>query len=204
MQQIIRNPAPGVTVVTDQQVAGGSSGIDALRVQRRELTGELERLRSERTRLNQELRRMPDGADRRSLDVRLDEVAHRIDAVDDMLSATNAQLEEAGVREQVIVVPGGGGSGSGRAGNEKPFYLGGLFMVTVLLPLSIAFAIRLLRRAPQQSAGLSNDVAERLSRMERAIEASAIEIERIGEGQRYLTRVLTAGKEQGKVGQPFS
>ena len=32
--------------------------------------------------------------------------------------------------------------------------------------------------------------AERLARLEQAMEAVAVEIERVGEGQRYLTRVL--------------
>jgi hypothetical protein len=32
--------------------------------------------------------------------------------------------------------------------------------------------------------------ADRLARVERAVEAVALEVERIGEGQRYLTRVL--------------
>ena len=31
---------------------------------------------------------------------------------------------------------------------------------------------------------------ERLERLEQAVEAIAIEVERVGEGQRYLTRVL--------------
>lgn len=32
--------------------------------------------------------------------------------------------------------------------------------------------------------------AERLARLEQAVETIAVEIERVGEGQRYLTRVL--------------
>ena len=35
--------------------------------------------------------------------------------------------------------------------------------------------------------------AERLARLEQAMEAIAVEIERVGEGQRYLTRVLSDG-----------
>jgi hypothetical protein len=40
------------------------------------------------------------------------------------------------------------------------------------------------------SPALSSDAAMRMERMERAIESVAIEVERISEGQRYLTRVL--------------
>lgn len=39
-------------------------------------------------------------------------------------------------------------------------------------------------------AGGAQGGTERLERMEQAVEAIAIEVERVGEGQRYLTRVL--------------
>ena len=34
---------------------------------------------------------------------------------------------------------------------------------------------------------------ERMSRLEQAMDAVAVEVERVGEGQRYVTRVLGAG-----------
>lgn len=40
-------------------------------------------------------------------------------------------------------------------------------------------------------ADVSSGVEERLARVERAVEAVAVEIERIGESQRFLTKVLT-------------
>ena len=38
--------------------------------------------------------------------------------------------------------------------------------------------------------GQIGEGTERLERLEQAVEAIAIEVERVGEGQRYLTRVL--------------
>ena len=47
-------------------------------------------------------------------------------------------------------------------------------------------------RMAELMGGGGNAVAgvERLERLEQAVEAIAIEVERVGEGQRYLTRVL--------------
>ena len=47
-------------------------------------------------------------------------------------------------------------------------------------------------RMAELQGGGGNGVAgaERLERLEQAVEAIAIEVERVGEGQRYLTRVL--------------
>ena len=43
-------------------------------------------------------------------------------------------------------------------------------------------------KAPAES---SSAIQERLARVEQAVEAVAVEIERIGESQRFLTKVLT-------------
>jgi hypothetical protein len=39
-----------------------------------------------------------------------------------------------------------------------------------------------------------NDLAEKVERISQAVEATAIEVERIGESQRFLTRVLGDGQ----------
>jgi hypothetical protein len=73
------------------------------------------------------------------------------------------------------------------------WFLSGLFMIVVLLPLSIAYARRLWRRGAAAVSTLPGELAERLTRMEQAVDAIAVEVERIGEGQRYMTRQLGAG-----------
>lgn len=59
----------------------------------------------------------------------------------------------------------------------------------VLFPLARAWARRMDRghAAPQLGTG---DVTARLERIEHAVEAMAVEVERISEGQRFLTRVM--------------
>ena len=62
--------------------------------------------------------------------------------------------------------------------------------LTLLLPLAIGWARRISRRAPAPPP-ISNDVTTRLERMEQAIDAIAIEVERVSEGQRFVTKIMT-------------
>ena len=67
----------------------------------------------------------------------------------------------------------------------------GLFIVIVLLPLSIALARRLWRRGVATVTSLPAELTDRLTRLEQGVDAVAVEVERIGEGQRYMARMMT-------------
>lgn len=58
------------------------------------------------------------------------------------------------------------------------------------VPLARAFARRMDRDGSIQP-GASHDVTSRLERMEQAIDSIAIEVERISEGQRFTTKLLS-------------
>ena len=47
---------------------------------------------------------------------------------------------------------------------------------------------------------LPRDISDRLTRMEQAVETTALEVERIGEGQRFLTRLFTEGEGARVIG----
>jgi hypothetical protein len=61
--------------------------------------------------------------------------------------------------------------------------------LTLLLPLAIGWARRISRRAPPAPA-VPSEVSTRLERIEQAIDAIAIEVERVSEGQRYVTKIM--------------
>ena len=71
-------------------------------------------------------------------------------------------------------------------------------------PLAIAFSRIMLRRAtnqaPQSSAQLTAEQTRRFDRLEQSVDAIAIEIERISESQRYLTKVLGEPRQNAPVG----
>ncbi len=73
--------------------------------------------------------------------------------------------------------------------------------VTVLMPLALALSRLLLARARNpKPAPVVLESAARLERMEQAIDAVAEEVERISEGQRYVTQLM-ASRERVEIGR---
>ncbi len=171
---------------------------EGFKAQRNELNDQLQQLQNTRQGINNELEDMAASAPQRpGLEARLKDVDGRIMAVDQMLAGNAAQIAQAAVIPGAVVE-------QPRPINQGPpedaYVLGGIFMIIVLLPLSIAFARRIWRRSAAVVTSFPRELAERLSRMEQAVEATAVEVERIGEGQRFLTRLFTEGEGAGAIG----
>jgi hypothetical protein len=67
----------------------------------------------------------------------------------------------------------------------------------ILAVLFATGAMRLLARHRALSADAQPALdAERMQRLEQAIDSMAVELERVGEGQRFVTKILT---ERGRV-----
>ena len=68
--------------------------------------------------------------------------------------------------------------------------------VTTVLPLCVLYLRRSNQsKAPQQQLPVA-DIVARLERMEVGMESMSAEIERIGEGQRFTTRLLSENAER--------
>ena len=63
-----------------------------------------------------------------------------------------------------------------------------VMLIAFGFPISIAWARRILRRKPD--APILSDLAPRLANIERAVDAISIEVERISEGQRFVTKIF--------------
>ncbi len=76
------------------------------------------------------------------------------------------------------------------------FFLSMAFII-VGFPIARAFARRMDRSrvGPAGPVELSRDATERLNRIEQAVESVAIEVERISEGQRFTTKLLSERAE---------
>ncbi len=72
----------------------------------------------------------------------------------------------------------------------------GAFATTIILAIGIPVARAYSRRmdADAKNPRLPTEVTSRLERMEQAIEAVAIEVERISEGQRFTTKLLSEAR----------
>ena len=74
--------------------------------------------------------------------------------------------------------------------------LGGMSMIVAIVvgrPLVSAWAKKMELEAKRPA--LPPDVAQRLEHMEQSIDAIAVEIERISEGQRFTTKLLAESKD---------
>jgi len=184
--------APAQVSVGGTPLAGPSDIYRALRAQREELGDQLSLLNNRREGISEELEDpMMRGASRTGLEQRITEIDARISSLDKQIADADAQVARAAAIPGATVRP----PEPPRTGPpEEVWPLSALFMLVAFLPLSIAYARRIWRRGAAAGvvvASLPKEMSERFVRMEQAVEATALEVERIGEGQRFMTRVLT-------------
>ena len=72
----------------------------------------------------------------------------------------------------------------------------GAFLCAIVLAIGVPLARAYSRRMDAESRNprLPTEVTERLERMEQALDSVALEVERISEGQRFTTKLLSEGK----------
>jgi hypothetical protein len=72
----------------------------------------------------------------------------------------------------------------------------GAFLCAIVLAIGVPLARAYSRRmdADSRNPRLPTEVTERLERMEHALDSVALEVERISEGQRFTTKLLSEGK----------
>jgi hypothetical protein len=198
--QVQNNPTtPALTPSAAARSAPSASAIyEGFRAQRRELNNQLDELESTRREITSQLEDVSAGSpERKPLETRMTDIDSRITTVDQMLASNATDISKAAAIPGAVVEPP-------RVINEGPpqeaYALGGIFMLVVLLPISVAFARRIWRRSAAAVAAFPREIGERLLRMEQALEATAVEVERIGEGQRFLTRLFTEGEGARSLG----
>ena len=186
-------PAPplgqGVTVRIPGDGASPTAVYQGLKAQRQELSNQLENLEDRRRDLSQRLEEQPpiSAAEKTGVESRLAETFARISAVEKKIAENDAAIAQA------AAVPGAVQPERPpiRQGPpEEAFVLGGMFIIIVLLPLSIALARRIWRRGVNTITSLPAELMDRLTRLEQGVDAVAVEVERIGEGQRYMARMM--------------
>jgi cytochrome c biogenesis protein ResB len=163
-----------------------------LRAQRSELTNQLDELEGTRRELTSQMEELGPGDEaHKALQNRMTEIDNRIASVDGMLAANSAQIAQAAAIPGAVVES----RPIERTGPpEEAFVLGGIFMMVAVLPISLAYARRIWRRSAVAVTSFPREMADRLSRIEQGMEATSLEVERIGEGQRFLTRLFTEGE----------
>ena len=79
----------------------------------------------------------------------------------------------------------------------------GAFVTAIVLAVGVPLARAYSRRMDAQSRNpqIPSEVAARLERMEQAIDSVALEVERISEGQRFTTKLLSEGRSASDARQ---
>jgi hypothetical protein len=155
--------------------------------QREELSDQLANVSSRRGTLAEEMRTTPDGVTRAGLEDRLRLLDQRILQLETDLSTTGRQIAMAPAE----LVEGAYSRDEGDDGFlEGMMFTSGFMLIGGLI---VYFFVR--RRWRRRTKGIPSqsgaDSAQRLERLEQGMDAIALEIERISEGQRFVTKLLS-------------
>lgn len=168
-----------------------AAAVQALRARRSELSDQIISATNRRENLVSELEGLPEHL--------REGVEQRIAVLDVRILDLETQIAETG--RQLSQSPAIATTGTLQLPSQFPVgevtAVSIVFTIFVLFPLSIAWARRMLRRPlpAAEPVPLLKESAERLERLEHAVEAIAIEVERVSEGQRFVTRVLGERRE---------
>lgn len=167
-----------------------AADLDALKARREELSNQLVSVDGRRSKLINQLKNTGDPVVTKGLQERLALLDARQLQLESDIQTTGQQLTSAsaGVIATTSSGPMVAGLGSGQV-----LALSIVFTVCVLGPLAIGYARTLFKRAsrPAQPPMVFNEMAQRLERVEGAVDTIALEIERISEGQRFVTKLLS-------------
>lgn len=163
-----------------------------IRERRQEMSNQLQSAEQRRNRLVQQLEDA-EGPVRAGLEQRITLLDQRILQIERDIAETGLQLtmlpRVGALTTTTAPPPDFGGLNPGQVTG-----IAIVGMIFVLFPLVVVFGVKLLRRG--KAAEIPPVVAEsaqRMERLEQAVDAIAIEIERVSEGQRFVTRLLTEG-----------
>lgn len=167
--------------------------VQLLQNRRSELSRQLTSATGRRQDVVREMGRNTNG--REGLEARLKVLDERIVQLERDISQNGQLLASAPpnlVEETSPPVIVGGGS---RSINMNAISI--IFTLAVLMPLSLAWAKRLMRRASAPLPTLPPEHLDRLSRIENAVDSIALEVERISEGQRFVTKLMNDSRQLG-------
>ena len=192
-------PAPaggGMRIVSPVAGAGPADVYRAMREQRSELMEQLEELEDKRSDLQRQIQQENSGTEA-GLQARIKEIDARISATDAKIAEANAAVAAAAAIPGAVVQEP---PEPERTDPEAMLGIGGSFVMICLLPIIIAYSRRIWRRGATVISPVPQDVRDRLDGLANAVESIGIEVERIGEGQRFMTKVFSESGVRG-IGQ---
>lgn len=171
--------------------------IAALRARKSELSSQLNSAVSRRGEVHRSLIGAT-GADKAGLEKRLGVLDERIARLEQDIDENSSQLASLDASRAMAGTAGfyphwGPDTGNRVENNTMPLAMAFIFFV--MSPIAIAVSRMYWKRGTRAATvPLHPDPAPRLERMEQALDAIAIEIERVSEGQRFVTRLMSEAR----------
>ena len=170
--------------------------MQALNSRRDQLADQLQSVTDRRSELVTQLRSSPDGTARTGLEDRLKVLDSRILQLERDLASTGQQLAAApsdlAEATQIAMRPPGGDE-------FEEGVAAGMFPTAIFFGLIFVYRRwRRKKRGPEKPARAIDDSNPRLERLEQGMEAIAIEIERVSEGQRFVTKLLSDAHDRNE------
>jgi hypothetical protein len=186
----------GVFVAASGQgVPTNAAELRALRAKRSELSSQIQNVASRREELADQLRETDPGA-RKGLEERIRVIDERIVKLEKELASTGEALANSPaslLASETTVANQGADFFIPQSIANDIVPIVAILSVFVLGPMAIALSRFIWRRAgaPPQRQVLSEQAAQqRLDQLQQAVDTIAIEVERISEGQRFISKAL--------------
>lgn len=187
--------APTITI----PVPRTAREIEGLKSRRDELSNQLQSVDSRRSKLLTQLRQTNDPTATKGLEDRLALLDARQLQLESDLAQTGQQLSSAaaGVIASTSDAPVFTGLGS-----KQVMALSILSIIFIFFPLATGIGRAIFKRSarPGPPPAVFTETAQRLERLEASVDAIAVEIERVSEGQRFVTKLLSEAQPAPMLG----
>ena len=173
--------------------------IEALKARREELSSQLKSVDSRRSKLMSQLRSTDDPVAVKGLEARLALLDQRQLQLESDIQQTGQQLSSAAAG--LVASTSDAPRFAGFSQNQV-MALSVLSIIFIFFPIAAGISKALWRRStkPAVPPQALTETAQRLERLESSVDAIAIEVERISEGQRFVTKLLAEGQGAPALG----
>ena len=163
------------------------------------MSSQLNSAQGRREDLLDELRSAPPGTEQ-GLREQYQVLSDRIVAIENDIEASGRLLRTGQVPVGITLVPPRSFSSGNRTDDAER---GAALAATILIPIGAIYmwrAIRRKRRGGRREVEVHSEHEARFDRLEQAVDAIALEIERVGEAQRYQAKLLTEANMMPAMG----
>jgi hypothetical protein len=187
---------PVPNVVYSGSLPGGAmtkQDVANLRARRSELSDQLESATGRRRQLTEQIRRA-DGVNRAGLESRIAVLDQRIVRIESELDQVGQQLASPQAAQVAGTSPPMNFGPQIRFSSIDPEPIFICFILFVMSPIALSISRLVWKRGSRMGSAAPTQTAEstqRMERIEQAVDAIAIEVERVSEGQRFVTRLLS-------------